>query len=62
MRILITGGAGFIGEHAARHLRAAGHGVEVLSATQPAAATSVTAQPSRKRFRAVTPSSTLQHR
>jgi dTDP-L-rhamnose 4-epimerase len=30
VRVLITGGAGFIGSHLARHLLAAGHGVRVL--------------------------------
>ncbi len=30
MKILITGGAGFIGSHAAAHLRAAGHEVELF--------------------------------
>ena len=30
MRVLVTGGAGYIGSHTVRHLTAAGHDVTVL--------------------------------
>ncbi|HST64346.1 MAG TPA: NAD-dependent epimerase/dehydratase family protein [Mycobacteriales bacterium] len=36
MRVLVTGGAGFIGSHVAERLVAAGHGVRVLDALLPA--------------------------
>lgn len=45
MNILIVGGSGLIGGHAAIHLRSLGHGVTIASRNPPSAATPMAAMP-----------------